>query len=312
MKIIDNIENYKINDKTVIALGNFDGIHKGHMELIHKVKNISENSDLKSGVLLFNEHTKNILNPNKGISKLTTLEDKLDILKELDLDYVFIVDFKSIFQLNPEEFIKLLLNRLNSHGIVVGKDYRFGNKAIGDIVLLEKLCMDNDIVLNIVDTVKDNDTIVKSTIIRRYISNGDIFKANKLLGRKYSIKGTVIHGEKRGRELGFPTVNIVNQHNYILPKEGVYYSNISILDDEDSRIYESLSFVGTNLTFNEYEKKIETYIFDFSRFIYGKEVKIEFIDFIRGNKRFDSREGLITQMNEDVKFVENYNKNLHF
>lgn len=312
MKIINNINNIVLDDNTVIALGNFDGIHKGHKELIVQVNKMSKQINAKSAILLFNEHTKDILYPNETMAKLTTLEDKLEILENFKLDYVFIIDFKAIYKLSPEKFIAFLVEKFNCKGIVVGNDYRFGNKAIGDINILKKLSIQYDITLNIVNTVKSKETSVKSTIIRRYISNGNILKANLLLGRKYFIKGTVIHGEKRGRILGFPTVNILNEYNYVLPKEGVYYSNITILDDCDNKVYSSLSFIGNNLTFNEYDKKIETYIFNFSKYIYGKKIKIEFIDYIRGNKKFNSSEELIDQMNNDVEYVKKYNNNLLF
>lgn len=299
MKIINILEDFKIKDNVILALGNFDGIHKGHRELIKYVKDISREQDNKSSILLFNEHTKDVLNPNDLVAKLTNTEDKIEILSEIGIDYIFMVDFEDIKSVMPDQFITLLKNRLNCKGIVVGKDYRFGKNAQGDIETLKKLCENNGLILQVVDSVKENNIIVKSTIIRNYIKNSKLNEANKLLCRNYSIKGKVVHGEKRGRLLGFPTANIVNEFNYILPYEGVYYTKTSI--EGDNRKYDSLSFVGKNLTFNEYSEKIETYIFDFNDDIYGKIIKIEFINFIRINYKFDSKEELIKQMWKDVE-----------
>ncbi|QQK07627.1 bifunctional riboflavin kinase/FAD synthetase [Miniphocaeibacter halophilus] len=312
MKIIKVSEDMIVKDNIVFGLGNFDGIHRGHRFLIERVKEISTNYKYKSGILLFTQHTKDILNPNNPTPKLTSTNDKIDILSKLNIDYVFLINFRTISNLLPSEFITLLINQLNCKGIVVGNDYRFGKKAAGDINLLKELCYENKIILNIIDTIKDKNINIKSTNIRKYINEGMIIEANKLLGRNYFITGNVIHGEKRGRELGFPTANMINDYNYVLPREGVYYTKTTIISKNSEKKYDSLSFIGNNITFNEFDKKIETFIFDFSHNIYGEIIRVEFIDFIRQNFKFNSKLELINQMNKDVEFVKNYNKNLHF
>ena len=312
MKIIDTSKEFKIENDIVIALGNFDGLHKGHMTLINTVLKESKNKNISSAIILFREHTRDILKPSNHLYKLTSNNDKINLLKNTNLEYIFIVDFHNIKNLKPEEFFNYLLNSLNCKGIVVGTDYRFGKNASGDIKLLEKLCNKNNITLKIVNTVKDGNIRVKSTIIRSYIREGQIVEANNFLGRNYFITGEVVHGEKRGRELGFPTANTLNNFNYVIPKEGVYYTKTTIISKDSEKKYDSLSFIGNNITFNEYDKKIETYIFDFADSIYGEIIKIEFIEFIRDNYRFNSKMELIEQMNNDVLFVEEYKKNLHF
>ncbi len=311
MKIIDASKEFKIEDDTVIALGNFDGLHKGHMTLINKVLEKSKCKNISSSIILFRDHTRDILKPNNGLYKLTSNNDKINLLKDTNLEYIFIVDFARIKNLKPEDFFNYLINILNCRGIVVGTDYRFGINASGDIKLLEKLCKSYNISLTIVNTVKDGNINVKSTIIRSYIKEGLIVEANNFLGRNYSITGEVVHGEKRGRELGFPTANTLNKFNYLIPKEGVYYTKTTIISRDSEKKYDSLSFIGNNITFNEYDKKIETYIFDFADSIYGEIIKIEFIEFIRDNYRFNSKIELIEQMNNDVLFAKEYKKNLH-
>lgn len=312
MKIIDTSKEFKIENDTVIALGNFDGLHRGHMTLINTVLKESKSKNISSAIILFREHTRDILKPSNSLYKLTSNNDKIDLLKNTSLEYIFIVDFSHIKNLKPEEFFDYLLNGLNCKGIVVGTDYRFGINASGDIKLLEKLCNINDVTLKIVSTVKDGNINIKSTIIRSYIKEGQIVEANNFLGRNYFITGEVVHGEKRGRELGFPTANTLNDHNYVVPKEGVYYTRTTIISKDSEKKYDSLSFIGNNITFNEYDKKIETYMFDFADSIYGEIIKIEFIEFIRDNYRFNSKMELIEQMNNDVLFVDEYKKNLHF
>ncbi|WP_099203191.1 bifunctional riboflavin kinase/FAD synthetase [Miniphocaeibacter massiliensis] len=312
MKIIDVNENFKIDKNTILALGNFDGIHKGHRFLIDNVRELAKKNNFYSGILLFNSHTLDSLHPELRLPKLTDIQDKIDIISDMNIDYVFLLDFKKISNFTPEEFIFLLKNEFNCKGVVVGSDYKFGKGAKGNILTLKDIAEKEDIFVKVIDDVTDNSVYVKSTVIREEIRNGNIKEANKLLSRNYFIKGIVVHGEKRGRELGYPTANIYNDFNYILPKEGVYYTKTTIISKDNNKQYDSLSFIGQNITFNEFEQKIETYLFDFAGYLYGDTIKIEFIDFIRNNEKFDSKESLILQMNKDVEFVKDYNNNLHF
>ncbi len=310
MKIIDASKEFKLIESTVLALGNFDGIHKGHRFLINKVKGISSTNNISSGILLFNNHTLDSLHPETRVAKLTDLNDKLGLISKIGIDFVFIIDFDSISNFSPVEFITFLESKFNCRGIVIGSDYKFGKGAKGNVLTLEKLAKEKEILVEIIDDVTDNSVYVKSTVIREKIRSGNIAEANKLLDRRYFIKGIVVHGEKRGRELGFPTANIYNDFNYVLPEDGVYYTKTTVISKDSTKTYDSLSFIGQNITFNEFDKKIETYIFGFSGYLYGQTIKVEFIEFIRGNEKFNSKEELINQMNKDVEFVENYNNNL--
>ena len=280
-----------------IVLGNFDGFHIGHKELVKKMLDISKNKNLNPSILLFKEHTKSSLDKDE-FKYLTTLNDKIEICKQLGLDNIFIINFDNIKTLSPIEFLDFLKDKLNIKGIVVGDDYTFGNFAKGDILLMKEYCEQNQIVLNTISQVKIKNNIIKSTNIRILIEEGKVEDAAVLLGRPYKINGIVNHGFKRGRKLGFPTANISIERGYILPKEGVYLTK-TITDDKKE--YNSLSFVGKNITFNEEELKIETYILDFSDDLYGKEISIEFMNFIRDNKKFDDPKDLVNQIKIDIE-----------
>lgn len=280
-----------------IVLGNFDGFHIGHKELVKKMLDISKNKNLNPSILLFKEHTKSSLDKDE-FKYLTTLNDKIEICKQLGLDNIFIINFDNIKTLSPIEFLDFLKDKLNIKGIIVGDDYTFGNFAKGDILLMKEYCEQNQIVLNTISQVKIKNNIIKSTNIRILIEEGKVEDAAVLLGRPYKINGIVNHGFKRGRKLGFPTANISIERGYILPKEGVYLTKTIT---EKNEVYNSLSFVGKNITFNEEELKIETYILDFSDDLYGKEISIEFMNFIRDNKKFDDPKDLVNQIKIDIE-----------
>ncbi|WP_237036330.1 bifunctional riboflavin kinase/FAD synthetase [Mediannikoviicoccus vaginalis] len=286
-----------IDKDNCIVLGNFDGFHIGHQELIKKLLEVSESKKLNPSILLFKEHTKSALDKDE-FKYLTKLDDKIDICKQFGLDNIFIINFDNIKSLTPIEFLNFLKDKLNVKGIIVGDDYTFGEFAKGDIQFMKEYCYKNKILFNTITQVKLEGNIIKSTNIRSLIEDGKVEEAAIFLGRPYKINGIVNHGFKRGRKLGFPTANISIERGYILPKEGVYLTK-TITDDKKE--YNSLSFVGKNITFNEEELKIETYILDFSGDLYGKEIYIEFMNFIRSNKKFDDPKDLVNQINMDIE-----------
>lgn len=302
MKIID-LDSTQINqnEKTIIALGNFDGLHKGHQFLIQNMLYFAKKNNLKSSVLLFKNHSKNTLEPNGISSVLTTLEDKIFLLEKLDLDIVFIKRFDTEFShMAPSDFLFYLQNFTYCKGIVVGKDYKFGYKGKGNTEYLMEKSRSLDIILNEIEDYILDGEIIKSTLIRKALKSGDVSKVGYYLGRYYSIKGKIIHGENRGHLLGFPTANIKNL-THTLPRDGVYYTISKVKD----RYYPSMTAVGENKTFLETERKIETYISGFSNSIYGEVLEIFFVEFMRENVKFSTPEELIVQLEKDKKYIEN-------
>ncbi|MGO1470326.1 MAG: bifunctional riboflavin kinase/FAD synthetase [Tissierella sp.] len=301
MEII-KIENYKENRfKTGIVLGNFDGIHLGHKKLIlSMVENCKKTKSIPSA-LLFTKHPKEVL-LGKSPELLTSLEDKKDILNDLGVEIIYQIDFTKEFrQLSPEEFVKnILIDKLNVSSIFVGFDYRFGHKASGDAKLLKELADKYKLKVAVIDPVYDEKRVLSSTKIREHIRNGHLELANEMLGRSYRIKGEVVHGNKIGKTLGFPTANIELINNYPIPKIGVYKTNAFI----DGERYISLTSVGTNPTVGGDSLKIETYILDFNKSIYGKILFIDFVEYLRGEMKFSNLNELKLQMQIDLESIK--------
>lgn len=278
-----------------IALGNFDGIHIGHQKLIKKNIELAHQLNLVPSVLLFKENSKKTLIDEKDY--LTSLDDKIEILAQMGLDTFCILEFDEEFRsLSPKDFIaKILYKKLNTKYIVVGEDYRFGKNAKGDIEKLRTLQDEFAYQTKVVDFELDNGEKISSGTIKNLIKNGDINKANTYLGRPYKIRGEVVDGHKRGRTLNFPTANLKMNFSYTIPKDGVYLTRVNV----GGKNHFALSNVGSNPTFENDFRKVETYILDFNEDIYGENIAIEFLEFFRDDMKFDSVDDLIKQMEMD-------------
>lgn len=308
IKIFDlDFNEFDLSPKAV-SLGNFDGVHKGHQKLMKENIKISKEKNLTPSVLLFKENTKNILNGEREY--LTSLEDKIEILKNLGIECFCLLEFSDKFKdLSPYEFIEeILYKKLNTKYVIVGDNYRFGKMAKGDIKTLKKYEEDFAYKTKVVDFELDDGKIINSTDIRQMVREGKIEKANKDLGHPFKMQGKVIKGAQRGRLLNFPTANLKPSFKYVTAKSGVYFTRVNI----DRNIYYALTDIGTNPTFENKKMKIETYIMDFSKDIYGKNISIEFLEYLRPDYKFNSPEELIAQMEKDKKtgrsLIEKYRK----
>lgn len=308
IKIFDlDFNEFDLSPKAV-SLGNFDGVHKGHQKLMKENIKISKAKNLTPSVLLFKENTKNILNGEREY--LTSLEDKIEILKNLGIECFCLLEFSDKFKdLSPYEFIEeILYKKLNTKYVIVGDNYRFGKIAKGDIKTLKKYEEDFAYKTKVVDFELDEGKIINSTDIRQMVREGKIEKANKDLGHPFKMQGKVIKGAQRGRLLNFPTANLKPSFKYVTAKSGVYFTRVNI----DRNIYYALTDIGTNPTFENKKMKIETYIMDFSKDIYGKNISIEFLEYLRPDYKFNSPEELIAQMEKDKKIgrklIEKYRK----
>lgn len=308
IKIFDlDFNEFDLSPKAV-SLGNFDGVHKGHQKLMKENIKISKEKNLMPSVLLFKENTKNILNGEREY--LTSLEDKIEILKNLGIECFCLLEFSDKFKdLSPYEFIEeILYKKLNTKYVIVGDNYRFGKMAKGDIKTLKKYEEDFAYKTKVVDFELDDGKIINSTDIRQMVREGKIEKANKDLGHPFKMQGKVIKGAQRGRLLNFPTANLKPSFKYVTAKSGVYFTRVNI----DRDFYYALTDIGTNPTFENKKMKIETYIMDFSKDIYGKNISIEFLEYLRPDFKFNSPEELIAQMEKDKKtgrkLIEKYRK----
>jgi len=307
--IIDEYNTEKYNDKKVIALGNFDGIHLGHQELIKKSVELSKTNKMTSSVFTFKQHTTKTIYKNDYQKLLTTNRKKIEEFSKFNLDYAIIYDFNKDFSLlSPKTFIEsILIDKLNMKIAVVGDNYRFGYNANGDVSLLKNFSKIYNYEVYIVEPIKLNDIPISSSFIRSLIQEGNVEEASKCLGRYFSLEGYVISGRKIGRNLGFPTANIKIDMDYILPLNGVYITKVKI----GNRHFLGITNVGINPTFNVNNLSVETYIIDFNENIYGLFIEIEFIKRIRDEIKFNSEKELIEQMKNDYALAKSYKYILH-
>jgi len=302
MEIIELSNYYETRFNTAIALGNFDGFHIGHQELIQTMISKSKELGIKSSLLLFKSHTKAIIDNNRP-KMITNNEQKFKIAKDLGVDIIYLLDFDDkIMKLSGEEFVKtIIIDKMSGKLVVVGFDYKFGYKASGDSDYLMELGKKYNLDVIVLNPIYKNQNIISSSNIRTMISDGNMIEVSQVLNRNYSIIGRVIPGKNRGNKLGFPTANIEPIDSYCIPKTGVYMTNTII----DNKRYLSATNIGYNPTFDEGVLKIETYILNFNDNIYGKTLEIEFIDFIRDDIKFGNVEELINQMKIDIDTIKN-------
>lgn len=299
MNIFRDINEIKFDKNTVLTLGTFDGIHLGHQEIIKRVLETSETENLRNLIITFHPHPRKVINPELNLKLLTTADEQIKIFGRLGVENLFIINFtKEFSQLTPNEFIRnILVDKIGLRKIVIGYDHHFGKGRGGDVEFLHS-CADKygfD-VSQIQPFLIDNEA-VSSTKIRTTIENGDIQRANKMLGRIYSFTGVVVEGDKRGRELGYPTANIkLNNADKLLPQIGIYAVTVEI----NGNLHKALLSIGKRPTFyNDGEVIPEVYIYDFNDNIYSQEIKVNVILKLRGEEKFNSAEELIRQMNID-------------
>lgn len=302
MKIISSLDHIQL-EPSAVALGTFDGVHIAHRQVIEKVVQIAQSKNLLSVVYTFSNHPKEMSSVETP-KRLITPEQKIDIIQSLGVDVLIIVPFdEQQLNIEAEYFLKeILLHQIQARHIVVGYDFRFGKNAKGCTTLLEHYQNEWHYDLSIIQAIRHKGVSISSTLIRQHLLNGQVEAANDLLGRKYDIRGTVVHGKHMGRKLGFPTVNLKTTYEMSVLKPGVYITETVI----GNQIYPSVTNVGFNPTFDQKDFNIETYILNFDADLYGEELDILFIRFIRPEIKFNSLEALIEKIESDVSITRDY------
>jgi len=304
MKIfIDKNDNLKSARGGVYALGNFDGVHLGHKEIISKVIDISISKNIPSGVLIFDPHPRNYFNPKLGDFILSDIKTRSYLLEKTKLDFLGILKFDDFMSnLSPREFVeKIIKNRVGVSHLIVGYNFKFGKNREGDVQILSKICAEFNIDLTIIEQVKNLEQTISSSKIREGIKELDFEKVKKIIGDYWKILGEVIEGDKRGREIGFPTANIM-LNNLIKPDFGVYAVKI----DYNNDTYDGIANFGVRPTFDKTKSLpiLEVHLFDFTDNLYGKEIVISFVDFIRKEKKFNGLESLKSQIQLDINIAK--------
>lgn len=286
-------------NRTAIALGFFDGLHLAHMQVIKPVLDAYREKGLVPCVLLFDKHPQSVLSASR-VPFLLEDEKRNSILSSLGVKTVFL-KFEDIKNLSPEEFIKnILVEKYNVAFVSCGYNYRFGKKAQGDVELLRTLGEEYGFEVSVCENTKLDNESVSSSAIRRAIADGDIIKANKMLGREFSFSAEVFDGDHRGRLLGAPTINQYLPEGIAVPKFGVYAS-VAIIDGKEMP---SVTNIGNRPTFDGVSVRSETYIIDYSGNLYGKTVEVRLFDFIRAEKKFADANELKVQIASDARASE--------
>ena len=308
MIIFNSLEKTNINEKTAVALGNFDGIHMGHRKLIERAVDYSKEKGMKSAVFTFSNHPKNVLAHKCVVKNIIYEDEKTEILERLGVDYLMNFSFDSkMMKQSPEEFVKdLLVGRFNAGAAICGFNFTYGHKAGGnaETLMLEgkKYGFEVAVVPAVTLVLNGTEETVSSTLIREKISRGSIDEAAVLLGRSYTIRGIVIRGNQIGRTIGFPTCNISVDETMVTPSNGVYITNYHINGEK----YPSVTNVGNKPTIGDYSKSIETHILNFTGNIYDMPVTIEFLKMIREERKFAGIDELRSQLNEDRRIAFMY------
>jgi len=292
MQIIYGINKVKKYKKAVVALGVFDGLHCGHRNILQSAVSKAHQIKGKAIVFTFFPH------PQKKES-LYSLEHRLKLIAELGIDVCIVVNFSRNFaKINAEDFIKrILIGKIGASFVYVGKNFRFGKNARGDYKLLQRGAKKYNFKLKCFNVIKSKGLAISSTVIRKLIKNSEIKKAEKLLGRRVSVLGSVIKGSRLARVLGFPTANI-NPHHEVIPPPGIYAVRIIFLNKK----YKGICYIGRRPTINTGGNSIhvEVHIFDFHKNIYGKILEIQFVKLIRPDQKFASIRDLSNQVQKDI------------
>ncbi|WP_026476052.1 bifunctional riboflavin kinase/FAD synthetase [Alkaliphilus transvaalensis] len=309
MIIVNEVKQLDIKVPRGVALGNFDGLHIGHQELIHMLLNKSKELELESCVYTFKNHTNSLIKHRELPPQITHQNVKIELFKALEIDSLVLAEFnEAIMGLSPEEFVKnILVDSLNCKFAVVGFDYRFGKKAQGDAVALVEFGKKYGFSVAVIDPVTLDDEKVSSTNVRKYISEGNMEKAKAFLGRPFSITSKVIHGMGRGKHLGYPTANILVESHQLIPLDGVYATLVTINNES----YMGATCIGTNPTFDGKSISVETFILDYEGSLYDQFIEVQFMKRLRDNIRFDGIDALIDQMMKDVEIAKTYLQPFH-
>ena len=300
MTIIRDLSELQASLKNpVITIGNFDGVHKGHIALFDKVKEIAKRLEGVSVVMTFYPHPVKVLTDGNGPPLITPIQQKLRLIKEAGIDIIFCLPFTREFASIPaKDFVKqILVDKVGVRCIVVGYDYSFGKNREGNIDFLREMAGKFGFEVVVVGPVSINGTIVSSTMIRNFVQQGRLEEAKRLLGRNYQVCGIVVKGKDRGAKiLGYPTANL-RLIDELTPKVGVYAVKVLI----DNKVYNGVANIGYNPTFGNGAFSVETHIFDFKGDLLGKEIRVDFIKRLRDEKKFKNPEELAQQISKDVE-----------
>lgn len=286
--------------RSVVTIGVFDGVHRGHQAIIGHTVKLARDRGLHSVVVTFDPHPAEVVRPGSHPAVLTEPARKAELVEALDVDALCVVPFTPDFSRLPaEEFVHdILVERLHAAAVVVGENFRFGHRAAGDTALLERLGRSFGYAVDQAPLVSEGETVFSSTYIRACIDAGDVPAAAAALGRPHGLAGVIVRGDQRGREIGFPTANLMVHRYAAVPADGVYAA--WFVRGGDAAPLRAAVSVGTNPTFSGRERRVEAYVLDFDGDLYGERVRLDFVAQLREQRRYEGIEPLVAQIREDV------------
>ena len=285
---------------SVVTIGNFDGVHLGHQVLLSAAAEASTARNARMVAVTFDPHPAAVLRGHTP-PRLQSLTDRIEALSGAGVDDVVVLEFTpEVASWPPDVFIDRVLGTLQAVEVVVGANFRFGHRAAGDVMWLEQAGVREGFGVRAIDLVSVSDVAVSSTTIRALLAAGDVEAAGKALGRPFALRATVVHGDRRGRELGFPTANLDVEVEQLIPADGVYASIATV----GTRTWPAVTSIGSRPTFDGIGRRVETHLLDADDVgqdeLYGHELHVQLTDFLRGDERFETVEALIAQMHQDV------------
>jgi riboflavin kinase/FMN adenylyltransferase len=298
MEIVEELEKIKPHQETIFTIGVFDGVHLGHQSLLTYLKKKAQQNNWLSGVITFISHPETVLSSQNQLPWLDSLDNRIGLIKNLGIDIVIALNFTAeLRQLSAREFVQLLKEHLKLRGLIIGPDFALGKNRQGTVEQLRLLGKQMGFNVEVVPPLVINGEVVSSSLIRQVLSQGDMKRASKLLGRPFRIRGLVVPGDQRGRTLGFPTANLEIKPDQASPGDGVYVT----VAYTDSEPLPSVTNIGVRPTFGGGKRMVETYIINHKSELSGKTLSVAFIDKLRNEKRFISADELKTQIAKDVE-----------
>ena len=299
MSLEEDLAHHSPTRDSALTIGVFDGVHRGHRHLIGALVEQARESGLLAGVVTFRNHPISVLRPGTRVRLLTDVAERARLLKDLGVDFVAAVEFDpALARLSSQDFLSVLVRELRMRRLVVGPDFAMGRDRDGSVETRPAIASELGTEFNAVDLVTDPSGIVKSTAIRKKIADGEVSTAANLLGRNFSLTGTVGSGMRRGRDMGFPTANLEVDTGLIVPADGIYATWAHL----ESGTHMAATSIGLRPTFDDGEHRtIEAFLLDFSEDIYAQPLRLEFVKRLRGEERYDTVEALMEQIDRDVQ-----------